>query len=467
MILKFWGAARTVTGSMHLLQLDNGKKILLDCGLYQGSEGFADEYNRNFPAEPSEIDILILSHAHIDHCGNIPQLVKQGFRGRIYSTHGTFDLASILLQDSAKIQEGDAIRENKWRLKQGLPPVEPLYKVSDVPRALNNFVTLSYDHWTKIDEDVELLFLDAGHMLGSASISLRINEGGKTKTIGFTGDIGRPGSPILRDAHPMPQSDYLISESTYGGKVHESITDAKEKLLEVIQDACVERKGKLLIPAFSVGRTQNLIYSLDQLCNEGRLPKIPVYVDSPLAVNATQVFQMHPECYDEDLIEYMTYDKDPFGFNGLRYIRDASESKELNTKNGPFIVISASGMMTAGRILHHLRNSISDPRNTVLVVGYCAKGTLGEKIVNGAETVKIFGEAYDVKARIVRLNSYSGHAGEDELSEFIMSGYSQDQTKEIFLVHGEEDRAELFQQCLSKNGYPRVSVPSRSEQVIL
>ena len=466
MILKFWGAARTVTGSMHLLQLDNGKNILLDCGLYQGSEGFADEYNRSFPCEPSEIDVLILSHAHIDHCGNIPQLVKQGFEGRIFSTHGTYDLASLLLQDSARIQEGDAIRENKWRKRKKMELIEPLYKVADVPRALNNFVTISYDKWTHIDDGIELLFLDAGHMLGSASVNLKITENGKTTTIGFTGDIGRPGSPILKDAVTMPQADYLISESTYGGKSHESIVDAKEKLLEVILDACVERKGKLIIPAFSVGRTQNLIYSLDQLHTAGLLPKIPVYVDSPLAVNATGVFQMHPECYDEDLHEYMVHDTNPFGFNGLEYVRLAKDSKELNTKKGPFIVISASGMMTAGRILHHLRNGISSEQNTILVVGYCAKGTLGEKIVNGAEKVRIFGEEYQVKAKVVRLNSYSGHAGEDELEQFISRGFDTQKTKEIFLVHGAEDRAEMFRDHLASKGF-HVSVPSRGEHVIL
>jgi metallo-beta-lactamase family protein len=401
MILKFWGAARTVTGSMHLLQLESGKKILLDCGLYQGSEGFAADYNRNFPCPPKEIDFVILSHAHIDHCGNIPQLVAQGFSGSIYCTHATYDLAAIMLQDSANIQEKDAVDENKWRRKKGYDLIEPLYVLEDVVPALANFVTLSYDQWHRIDEQVELLFRDAGHMLGSATVSLRIQEGSRSITIGFTGDVGRPGSPILRDPLQMPQSDFLISESTYGGELHEPIEEAKDLLMGIIHEACVVRKGKLIIPAFSVGRTQIIVYYLDKLKTEGRLPDIPVYVDSPLAVNATNIFQMHPECYDEELLRYLVTDPNPFGFNGLHYIRDAKDSKLLNTKQGPFIVIAASGMLNAGRILHHLRNGIEDERNTIMVTGFCAEGTLGAKIVSGQPTVKIFGEVHHVRARIV------------------------------------------------------------------
>lgn len=467
MILKFWGAARTVTGSMHLLQLENGKKILLDCGLYQGSEGFADEFNRSFPCPPKDIDMMILSHAHIDHCGNIPQLVKQGFKGRIYCTHATYDLASVLLQDSAGIQEKDAEYENRWRKRKGRKLIEPLYTVKDVPRALNNFVTLPYGKWHRLDEDVELLLLDAGHMLGSASVSLKVRDGNKVHKIGFTGDIGRYGRMILRDPEPMPQADYLISESTYGGKEHESIEDAADKLAEIIREACVERKGKLIIPAFSVGRTQNIVHTLDRLENGGRLPRIPIYVDSPMAVNATEVFRMHPECYDEELLDYIAYDPNPFGFNNLHYVRKAEDSKELNTKAGPFVVISASGMMTAGRILHHLRNSISDKRNTILVVGYCAKGTLGSRIVNGAEKVRIFGEEHPVHARVLRLNSYSGHAGQDEMLKFIRKGQDPRKLKQIFLVHGEEDRAMKFKDYLEKNDYKRVIVPLRGESVLL
>jgi metallo-beta-lactamase family protein len=456
MIVKFWGAARTVTGSMHLLQLENGLKVLLECGLYQGSEGFADQFNRTFPCEPSEVDLLILSHAHIDHCGNIPQFVKQGFNGRIYCTEATFDLANILLQDSANIQEKDAIDENKWRKKKGKELVTPLYKLEDVPPALEKFETRSYGQWHRLNESVEVLFLDAGHMLGSASVNLRITEGARTITIGFTGDIGRPGSPILRDPVPMPQSDYLISESTYGGEEHEGIGESKHKLLEIILDACVERKGKLIIPAFSVGRTQNIVYTLDQLKNEGLLPEIPVYVDSPMAVNATEVFQRHPECFDEELSTYIRNDVNPFGFNGLHYV-----------KEGPFIVISASGMMNAGRILHHLRNGIENERNTVLVVGFCAPDTLGARIVEGDPTIRIFGEDYNVRAKIVKLSSYSGHAGQSELGDFLQKGFDTEKTKQVFLVHGEEERSIAFQAYLKAHGYHDIIIPRRGETVSL
>ncbi|MEM6273475.1 MAG: MBL fold metallo-hydrolase [Bacteroidota bacterium] len=467
MILKFWGAARTVTGSMHLIHLDNGKKILLDCGLYQGKEGFADEYNRSFPCPPEEIDLLILSHAHIDHCGNIPQLVKAGFRGKIYCTHGTKDLATLLLTDSAGIQEKDAKYENRYRRRRGLDPIAPLYTLADVPAALGNFVTLPYGHWTPIDEDIELLFLDAGHMLGSASVSLRIREGGETVKIGFTGDIGRPGRRILRDPVPMPPCDYLISESTYGGRVHETIQDSQGLLLDIIQEACVKKRGILVIPAFSVGRTQNIVQSLDQLETEGKLPPIPVYIDSPLAVNATEVFRMHPECYDEELLEYMTWDPNPFGFNGLHYIREAKDSKALNERDGPFIVISSSGMMTAGRVLHHLSHTIEDPRNTILVVGYCAKNTLGARIVRGDKKVRIFGDEYRVRANVVRLNAYSGHAGQNEMYQFIRAGQDPEKIKQIFLVHGEEDRAEKFRDHLIARGYAHVLAPMRGESLRL
>ncbi|MCB9233804.1 MAG: MBL fold metallo-hydrolase [Bacteroidia bacterium] len=466
MKLKFWGAAQTVTGSMHLLELDNGKKILLDCGLYQGGEGFATEYNTTFPCEPPEIDVLILSHAHIDHCGNIPQLVREGFRGDIYSTHATFDLASLLLMDSARIQERTAEYDNRWRRRKGLDEVVPLYTEADVPAAMDLFQTISYNRTRQILPGVELLFLDAGHMLGSASVNLTIKEGDRTLRIGFTGDVGRPDSLILRNPVPMPPCDYLISESTYGGKDHEFIPDAENALLEVIRETCVENRGKLIIPAFSVGRTQNLVYTMDKLENQGKLPPIPVFLDSPLAVNATQVFEMHPECYDEDLRMYLKEDPNPFGWNRMHYIRDVEASKALNSRQGPCVIISASGMMTAGRILHHLANSIENPKNTILVVGYCANGTLGEKIVNGAKTVKIHGEEYHVNARIKKLNAYSGHAGQTELFNFI-SNQDKKTVQRIFLVHGEVDRAHMFADFLAGKGYDQVTIPSRGETFVI
>lgn len=463
MIVKFWGAAQTVTGSMHLLQLKNGKQVLLDCGLYQGRESFADDFNRSFPADPKSIDYLILSHAHIDHCGNIPQLVKEGFKGNIYCTHATYDLVAIMLQDSAKIQEMDARSENKYRRRRNLDPVEPLYTLKDVPKALELFITLPYDRWESIDPDINLKFKDAGHMLGSATVNLRIQEGDRRIRFGFTGDVGRYDAMVLRDPQPMEPCDYLISESTYGGKEHGTIENSEMALLEIIKEACVEKEGKLIIPAFSVGRTQNIVHTLDRLESRGLLPKIPVYVDSPLAVNATQVFETHPECYDHELLEYLHDDENPFGFNTLHYIRDTARSKKLNKKKGPFIVISSSGMMTGGRVLHHLANSIEDPKNTILVVGYCAKHTLGGRIIDGAEVVRIYGNKYKVRATVKRLNSYSGHAGQDELLRFLQSGLDADQLKRIWLVHGEESRGEKMKAYLADNGFNRVTIPFRGE----
>lgn len=467
MKIKFWGAAQTVTGSMHLLELDSGTKVLLDCGLYQGREGFAQEYNRSFPCDPAEIDFLILSHAHIDHCGNIPQLVKHGFKGRIFSTHATYDLVTILLQDSAKIQESDAKRANRWRAKKNKPLIVPLYSPKDVPVALGNFVTLSYENWHRISDEVELLFLDAGHMLGSASVNLRIQDGDRTHRIGFTGDIGRYDSLILRDPQPMPQCDVLISESTYGGKVHQVLDDADQAILDIVKHTCIDKKGKLIIPAFSVGRTQNIIHTLDKLESKGLLPKIPVYVDSPMAVNATGIFEAHPECYDEDLQNYLIHDENPFGFNELHYVRSVDGSKAINDSKDPCIIISASGMMTAGRILHHLRNNIENEATTILVVGYCARGTLGERIVNGAEEVKIHGKPYKVNAEVKILNSFSGHAGQDELLKFIDAGQNPQELKHIYLVHGEGKRGEMFREFLNSNGYTNVTVPARGDVIEL
>jgi metallo-beta-lactamase family protein len=467
MKVKFWGAARTVTGSMHLLQLDNGKQILLDCGLYQGEESFADEYNRTFPCDPRDIDLVILSHAHIDHCGNLPQLVKSGFKGEIFCTHATYDLTAVLLRDSAGIQENDAKSENKWRRKKGKELVNPLYTTFDVAPALSCFVALSYARWHKISDGIELMFLDAGHMLGSASVSLRIQDGDRAITLGFTGDIGRPGSPILRDPQPMPQSQFVISECTYGGVQHPTQVDSKEQLLAIITDACVTRRGKLIIPAFSVGRTQNIVYTLDQLCTEGRLPEIPVYVDSPLSVNASEVFKMHPECFDEELSAYLEHDPNPFGFKRLEYVREAEDSKRLNTQQGPFIVIASSGMMNAGRILHHLANGIEDPRNTILVTGYCAENTIGARIVNGDPTVRIFGEEYQVRAKVEKLVGYSGHADQDELGDFITQSFAPDETQSICLVHGDEERASHFRAYLAQHGYKNVLIPRRGETILV
>lgn len=465
MVIKFWGAARTVTGSMHLLQLQNGKKVLLDCGLYQGMGDEAEVLNREFPCPPSEIDLMILSHAHIDHCGNIPRLVAEGFAGTIYCTHATKDLAGIMLRDSAKIQEMDAEQENRRRARRGEPHVKPLYTTRAAVQALEQFQSLPYGKWTQLTEGVELLFLDAGHMLGSASVNLRIQDGGRTIRLGFTGDIGRVDTPILRDPVPMLPCDYLISESTYGGTEHERFLDARESLLDIIHHTCVVKGGKLLIPAFAVGRTQGLVLAMDQLYNEGKLPRIPIYVDSPLAINAMGVFEAHPECFDGELSDYLKQLGNPFDFPSLHYVRDVEDSKAINNAPGPMVVISSSGMANAGRIQHHIKHGIQDDRNTILVVGYCAQGTLGERLVNGAKVVRIHGEEFEVHADVKKLNAYSGHADQVELLKFIQTSQNPAEVKEIFLVHGDEQRALKFKDYLQAHGYGQVSVPSRGEQI--
>lgn len=464
MKVKFCGAAGTVTGSSHLITLDDGYNILLDCGLYQGNEPAYEDFNLNWSFNPEEIDVLVLSHAHIDHCGRIPKLVADGFKGDIICTHATRNLCEIMLLDSAFIQEKDVEYVNRRRNKKGLPSVRPLYTIEDAKICGNQFIGIGYEKWFTINDNVQVLLRDAGHILGSASVTLKIKTAnGDIKNLGFSGDIGRPHRPILRDPLPMPQLDYLITESTYGGMVHQSAPNEKEDLLRVINKACIEKQGKLIIPAFSVGRTQEIVYMLDQLEKEGLLPHIPVYVDSPLAIDATEIFLMHPGCYDSDLTDYMSTDPNPFGFKKLKYIRKVEHSKLINKQQGAAIIISASGMMSAGRVKHHLSNNIEDPNNTILVVGYCGAGTLGRQIVDGAEEVRIFGEIKKVKAEVVIMNSFSAHGDNDEMLQFI-DNQNRDRLETIFLVHGEEKRQLTFKQNLKEQGFNKVIIPKLDEE---
>ena len=465
MKLTFWGAAQTVTGSKHLLELDNGKRILLDCGLFQGRRSESRKRNTHFGFDASKIDLVLLSHAHIDHCGLLPKLWKEGFRGSVYSTHATKDLCSYLLHDSAYIQEKDAHFVNKIHRRKGKPPVEVLYDHEDVDNILGRFRSISYNDPIDLMEGVRVEYRDAGHILGSASIHIEVQEKGKTIALGFTGDVGSPNRPILRDPQPMRPCDYLISESTYGGKTHEPPEEAKAKLADVIKRT-VQRGGKIIIPAFAVGRTQELVHILDQLENEGTLPRIPVYVDSPLAVNATGVFMAHPECFDAELREYMLTDPLPFGFDKLNYIRQAERSKELNTMREPMVIISASGMCEAGRILHHLRNNIGSSKNTVMMVGYCAEHTLGRRIIEEKEEVRIFGEPHKLRSEVAVMNHYSAHADEPGLVDFIRQ-LPEDRLKNIFLVHGDLKRQELFRNALNEAGYNHVHIPTQGESVEL
>ncbi len=465
MKLTFCGAAQTVTGSKHLIELNNGKKILLDCGLYQGRRVEAEKLNKVFLFDPSTIDVVLLSHAHIDHSGLLPKLFADGFRGTIYTTHASYSLCSLMLLDSAHIQEKDAKFYNKKRRKKGQPEVVPLYSMEDAERVLKHFSAISYGQPFSPVEGVTVEYRDAGHILGSATMVLTITENGKTTKLGFTGDIGSPDRPILRDPQKMEDCDYLIMESTYGGRVHEGRERAKEGLLEVVR-ATAERGGKVIIPAFAVGRTQEIVHALDQLWNEGRLPEIPAFVDSPLAVNATGVYLSHPECYDRALREYMIEDENPFGFERLQYVRDVEKSKELNEMKEPMIIISASGMCQAGRILHHLRNNVENKRNTVMIVGYCADGTLGKQLVDRVAEIKIFGERHPVRSDIVVMNSYSAHADEPGLIDFAEM-LDVERLKNIFLVHGVLERQQILKTAMQDRGFGKISIPEYGESVIL
>ena len=465
MKLTFWGAAQTVTGSQHLLELDNGKRLLLDCGLFQGRRDDAKKLNTEFAADPREIDFVLLSHAHIDHSGLLPRLYRDGFRGTIYCTHATYDLCALMLRDSAYIQEKDAEFFNRKMRKKNQAEVEPLYGMEDAEDVLELFVSMPYDYPFRPCEGLEVRYRDAGHILGSATMTLTVTEDGKEKRLGFTGDIGNPDRPILNDPAKMLDVDWLICESTYGGRTHEPVGKAKEALVDVLTRTAA-RGGKVIIPAFAVGRTQELVHALDQLWNEDRIPQIPVFVDSPLAVNVTGVFQAHPECYDSDLLDYMLTDPNPFGFDRLEYVRDVARSKQLNTMRVPMVILSASGMAEAGRILHHLRNNVEDPRNTVMIVGYQAEHTLGRRIVEKRPEIKIFGESHRLKAEVVVMNYFSAHADEPGILDFT-SKLDRERLQTIFLVHGDLERQEILRGAMNETGYQDVQIPERGETVML
>lgn len=464
MTLQFLGAVRTVTGSMHLLSV-NGKNLLLDCGLYQGRRAESFERNRSFPFDPATLNAVILSHAHIDHAGNLPNLARSGFRGPIYCTPATRDLCNVMLYDSAHLNERDVEYVNKKHRKRNEPLVEPLYTTQDVDAAMGLFSAVSYRQTRELVDGVKLTLYDAGHILGSAVSVLEIDERGRRVRLGFTGDLGRKQMPILKDPEPIGDVDILISESTYGGRIHEPASGMKRSLLAVVKRT-VERGGKVIVPAFSVGRTQELVYHLFELFDAGELPSIPIYIDSPLAVNVTDVFRRHPECFDAETLAYLHQQEDPFGFGRLRYIRSVDESKALNDQREPCVIIAASGMCEGGRVLHHLANNIEDSRNTVLIVGFQAEHTLGRRLVEGAAEVKIFGDLYKRRAEVAVLNSFSAHAGQDELVSFVGT-MDRKRLKDIFLVHGELSQAEKLRAKLSEDGYNNVVIPDRGEKVEL
>jgi metallo-beta-lactamase family protein len=468
MRITFHGAAHTVTGSQHLVEVNN-KRILLDCGLYQGKRSEARERNRNLPFDPKSIDVLVLSHAHIDHSGNIPNLVKGGFSGDIVCTAATRDLCVSMLQDSGHIQEKDAEFINRKLKKKGEPEVEPIYTQEDALQSLNFFVTVPYDHPRAILPDVELTLVDAGHMLGSASVCLQIHDrdAGRDVRLVFSGDIGQKGLPIIRDPHTIDHADILIMESTYGDRLHPDFNEVDRQLIDIVTRTA-QRGGALIIPSFAVGRTQQLVYSFQKLIAAKQIPEIPIFVDSPLATDVTSTFRNHPEVFDDEIREYMTHygDDDPFGFSLLRYTRKVEESKELNTREGSFAVISASGMAEAGRILHHLRNRIGDSRNTILFTGWQAPNTLGRRILDGVEVVRIFGEEHTVRAEVTKLNGLSGHADANGLVEWASAIRKKPQ--QTFLVHGEPEPAKALASRLEKEvGLSKVTVPALHESATI
>lgn len=460
MKLTFHGAAGEVTGSSHIVTI-NGKNILLDCGLFQGKRKVAFEKNRNFLVDPNQIDVMILSHAHMDHSGNVPTLVKKGFKGKIFCTDATADLCKIMLHDCARIQVHDIEFVNKKRLRQGKNPFEPLYAPEDAERAIQQLVPMPYSKPFKLFDNVEVTFHDAGHILGSAFSEINFRENGSTKKLMFTGDIGRHNIPILKDPVLIKDIDYLITECTYGDRRHPPAEDVKGELDRVVDIIC-ETKGKLIIPAFSVGRTQYIVYLLNKLFTEGRIQPIPVYVDSPLSSAATQVYSKHRECWDKNAMEFLLNGQKPFNFDNMRYTESVEESMAINSMPGPMIVISASGMCEAGRILHHLRNSIDDPKNVVLIVGYMAENTLGRRIAERRREVKIFGEYHPVRAKVEEIAALSAHADEFEMLEYF-NGCGASHIEHAFCVHGEKNALEHFSQSLLNAGMKNTHIPTPGE----
>ncbi|MBN2727977.1 MAG: MBL fold metallo-hydrolase [Bacteroidales bacterium] len=464
MKIRFIGATREVTGSKHLITTESGKKILLDCGMFQGKGKETDSSNRDLGFVPREIDYIILTHAHIDHSGLIPYLFTLGFEGSVICTDATRNLCSLMLPDSGFIQEYDIKWYNKKLVKQGLPPIKPIYTHKDAIKAMKLFIGVSLNRDYKIEDNITVKFTNSGHMLGSAVANLSILENGKMTRIAYTGDVGRPTNRIVKPPAPFPQTDILITESTYGDRIHDPHHESEDALLKIVEDTCVNKGGKLIIPSFSVGRTQEIVLSLNNWFNEGRLPLIDIYVDSPLSVNVTEVFRMHPECYNKDLQEVLESDSDPFGFERLHYIKLINDSKKLNNLKRPCVIISASGMAEAGRVKHHIKNSIEDAKNTILMVGYCAPTTLGARLQQGHEEISIFGHKYKINAAIKRLESFSGHGDYTEMASFIEC-QNKDELQKIFLVHGDYEAAEHYKSYLEEKGFKNIEIPERDYEI--
>ncbi|MFA4867355.1 MAG: MBL fold metallo-hydrolase [Pedobacter sp.] len=462
MKVAFHGAARAVTGSKHLITLTNGTQILLDCGLFQGMGDITDQLNESFGFDPKKVTYLILSHAHIDHCGLLPRLVAEGFNGSIFCTPPTRDLAEILLLDSAKIQMQDAEYANR-KMKTEEDQEMPLYNDKDVQQTLQQFKTIPYEQDFKIDEHISVRFTDAGHIVGSAAIHLHLEENGKQTRITFSGDVGRYVDLLLKSPQRFPQADYIIMESTYGDSLHIDLEPIETMLGKIITHTCLEKRGKVIIPAFSVGRTQELLYALNALELKGILPNIPYYVDSPLSLEATEVLKKHPDVYNNGVKEVLKVDRDIFGFKGLRFIESVDESKALNNDPQPCVIISSSGMAEGGRVRHHIRNNISDRKNTILMVGYASPGSLAGRLIAGQKRVWLFGQDYDVLAEVQSIKSMSAHGDYEDLLQFL-SVQNPEKVKRVFLVHGEYDVQQKFAQRIVNAGFKNVSIPEYHQE---
>jgi metallo-beta-lactamase family protein len=477
MKLTFWGAAQVVTGSMHQLVV-NDRCYLLDCGEYQGRRKEAEDRNRNFPFPCKDVSAVMLSHAHIDHSGNLPLLVKNGFHGPIYTSPATADLCRPMLEDAASLQEHDAVFLNKRNLRRrslnlpgasaGTPAnelVQPLYTTEDAEATFPLFHPVAMHTPTQVGPGVVYQSFEAGHIFGSTTMLLELESGGNKVRLGYTGDLGRPGLPIIRDPEPLPPADYLIMESTYGNRVHEPIQSVAVKLAEIV-NRTYGRGGKMIVPAFAVGRTQQLVLLLHELIQANAIPRFPIFVDSPLAVNVTEVFRKHPELYDQETKGFLANHGDPFGFRLLTYVRDVEQSKALNDLPGPFMVISASGMCEGGRVLHHLKNNIGDPRNTILLTGYQAEYTLGRKIEEQWEEVPIFGELTPLRAEVQTLDALSGHADREEMLAWMKPlavGLKPGGLKKVFLVHGEPEQQAAFATAIRERYGLDVVAPERGQ----
>ena len=462
MTITFHGAARNVTGSKHLIKLENGTQILLDCGMFQGLGEETDGLNEHFGFRPDKVDYLILSHAHIDHCGLIPKMVSEGFKGTIFSTAPTMDLAKILLADSANIQVQDTEYENTIRERKGLEPIKPLYTEDDVVTAIGLFKIVDYGVDFEIDPRITVRFTDTGHIIGSAAVHLTILEDGKFRQLTFSGDVGRYGDMLLRSPASFPQADYILLESTYGDSLHKDLEPIEGQLKEIIHQTCIVKGGKVIIPAFSVGRTQELLYALNALDLKGQLPDVPYYVDSPMSKKATEVLKEHPDEYNKDVQHVMKTDDDIFHFKGLKFIESVQESIALNTDPRPCVIISSSGMAEAGRVRHHIKNNIGNEKNTILMVGYAEPTSLGGRLIAGAKVVKIFGDEYDVRAEVQVIKSMSAHGDYEDLLKFV-SCQDPKVVKKLFLVHGEYEVQKAFQRKLEDVGFENVLIPGQHQ----